>query len=256
MAVPPTSASPAPDARHRLLAAGAELFSSFRPEDVLPGVRSVCRAAGLPTGSFYNCFGNATAYHRDLIRWLGANDETAAVSDDTSATLVDLAGQVPELAPTGAQLMSAMATAAGADAERMIVDAGASARAQYLLSALAEDEGSVGADIREHYGALYEHLAANQLAGTQALLDAVGARIRPPFTAEGIGLLISALTDGFVLRAKIDPSLDVVTLVEDATRALIVGLVCHPDDDRDLDDLAAATLDAAAVRGLAERRSA
>lgn len=225
----------APPARERLLDAGAQLVLSLSATDLLPGVRSVCRAAGLPTGSFYNSFADATEFHVALVERLMAHPPAEERVDRSCARAEEIVRTA-----TGADVVAGVASTAGAGLTIVLERLRAATQAQQLLGAVAEQDDEVAEAARRAYAERLARTSARQEAAMGELLASLGCTIRPPFTIESAIALLGAVSDGLVLRAQLDPGFDPVTLLEDAVRVVFVSLLCTADDPADLDEVLAA----------------
>lgn len=218
-------------------------MAELRASDVLPGVRGVCRRAGLGTGSFYTCFVDATDFHVALVRHLSEDDVPHDLSDQARDALVAAADDVASGAVPGTDLASRVAAAAAADMDRLQDVGAASIRAQFLLSGLSHGDDPVAEAIREHYARFYARLSANEQESITSLASALGGVVRPPFTPDSVAMILCAVVEGLLLRTQVDPSVEPTTVIEDTARILLVALLAHPEDPADLDGLVAQTLD-------------
>lgn len=221
-------------ARQRLLDAGADLVRSLTAADVLPGVRSACRAAGVPTGSFYNCFADATEFHVALVERLMAHPPAEQRVDRSC----DRAEEIVQTT-SGAAIVAQVASNAGAGLTIILEQLRAATQAQQLLSAVADRDDVVAEAARRAYGERVLRTSARQEEAMAVLLEGLDCTIRPPFTVESVVTLLSAVSDGLVMRAQLEPGFDPMTLLEDTVRIVFVSLLCDNDDPADLDDVLA-----------------
>lgn len=218
-------------------------MAEIRAADVLPGVRGVCRRAGLTTGSFYNSFTDVTDFHVALVRSLAEDDVAEELSVMARDALVAAADEASTGALPGPAAASRVAAAAAADLGRLQDVGAASIRVQFLLSGLSHGDDPVAHAVREHYARFYARLSANEQDGIASLAEALGGVVRSPFTPASVAVILCAVVEGLLLRTQVDPTVEPATVLEDTARILLVALLAGPGDDDDLDGLVARTLD-------------
>lgn len=230
-------------ARARLLAAGAALVRGVQGQDLLPGVRAVCREAGLSTGSFYNCFADATDYHVALTEQLIDQPPTVARVERGCEAAEEILVHEPDPAAVAARV----ATNGGAGLDFILGELRDATRAQQLLAAVADRDDEVAAAARRGYGDRIRRTSERQRAAMATMLETLSCSIRPPFTVESVVDLLSAVADGLVMRAQLEPGFDAATLLEDTVRVIFVALLQGHDDELDLDDLLGVVVEALAA---------
>jgi AcrR family transcriptional regulator len=229
--------------RHRLLDAGVALMASVQVSDLMPGVRAVCREAGLPTGSFYHCFGDTTAFHVALAeRMIDQPPSTDRVERYTAR-----AERIVATGESGAEVVARVASNGGAGLDYTLAELRDATRAQQLLASVADRDDAVAAATRQAYGERIGRTSARQREAMETFLGTLGCSIRPPFTVESVVDLLAAVADGLVMRAQLDPGFDAATLLEDTVRVVFVALLQGDHDELDLDDLLAVVADAAGI---------
>lgn len=224
-----------PPVRDRLLEAGVALVRSIDARALLPGVRAVCREAALPTGTFYHCFADALEYHVALAERLIDQPSTVARVERgcTRAEQIVTEGEDP------AEVAARVATNGGAGLDHILHELRDATRAQQLLASVADRDDPVSEAVRDGYRDRIHRTSERQRAAMVTLLDTLGCAIRPPFTVDSIVDLLSAVSDGLVMRAQLEPGFDAATLLEDTVRVIFVALLQGEGDDLDLDDLLA-----------------
>lgn len=219
-------------ARASFLDAGAALVNERRTGEVLPGVREVCQRAGRSTAVFYGHFDNLAGYHDALIDQLLSTD----VAFEVMATTMDLLAEVTQkihVCPID-QIPRLIASVAAANIDAQLALGIPAFRTRLLLQATADD--------RAHQRALpamrrlYQHVTDVQVIAYQALLEAWHREPRPPYDLRSVAITITAVADGLLMRRGFEPELDVVTLFEDAVRALIPTLTRRVGAPDDLDE--------------------
>jgi AcrR family transcriptional regulator len=93
--------------------------------------------------------------------------------------------------------------------------------ARVALAAIAHGDEQVATELRKHYGALTADLAATY----EQVLDVWNVSMRYPLTSTSIAVIVSALTEGLVIRSYIDPISTPPSILADAVLALFPGTV-------------------------------
>lgn len=197
--------------RASLLDAGAALLRE-RPVGALfhqVTASEVARRAGRTIGAFYHHWPDQDSYRRDLLSYVLAPEQVP--SQETAAAVADaLAGglDTAEIVRRNARDNLAFGVT----------------RPEFVLSVVLWGQARQDDDVR----ALLQHLYRG---ATDALVPMYGALFaangwvpRPPFTLESVAVTITALLDGLVMRAVVEPAAVPLRLpAEDGTAV--------PDDD-------------------------
>lgn len=222
------------------MAAARRVLHDVRPADALPGVRAVCREAGISTGRFYAEFGSLEAYHRDLVDALlarAAADEARTVQELTeSSTAVDR---------TSVELRALIGSINGALArEGQAGDRADALRIRSLLWSIAgppgadPEEGDTRRDVRDRCRIDARRRAEAFGEAIEQAHRAFRLRVRAPFHSLALADLVLALADGLALRTMAGPAAASTTLLEDALRAVAFVIVVPDDGPADsLDEL-------------------
>jgi AcrR family transcriptional regulator len=189
----PTKAEASAETRAALLEAGAALLREEPVGTVLSQIKApvVARRAGRTTGAFYHHWTSQDDYQRDLLAY--ALDPARIPS--TTEAVATIGGGLQRGIPAEELLRSAAAGLfASVQADPYVP----------LWTALWARQGSdetVHALLLEHYRTLTRQL----LPLYDALLAAIGRRLREPFTPETFAVTITAVVQGLALRAAVEP---------------------------------------------------
>lgn len=223
----------------RLLQAGRELLEVTELPTLLPGVRAVCKAAGVATSSFYWAFPDLEGYWIELLRSIADNDIVLSYVPETGA-LLDAAAAAVEEDPSA--LLEMVRQLAASNLEFHQGDGRAAFRLQLLLMGAGGAPPELAEAVRSEYRRLYGVIREIHDAAYARLLTAAGRTPREPFTIGSISIAITALADGLLLRGLLEDGTDVVTVFEDAVTALLAIATTGPGGEADLGAILARTL--------------
>jgi AcrR family transcriptional regulator len=211
---PPTRRSRAQaveQTRADLLAAGARLLREQPVGSVFTQVTAgeVARRAGRTIGAFYHHWPDQDSYRRELLGYVLAPERLP-----TSETAQDLAAGVEGQLPTEELLRR--------NARANLVYG--MHRPEYAVIIAMWAQAYADEGVRELLRRQYDDVRITLLPVYAQLFAANGWVPRPPFTMETISVTVTALVEGFVLRAVVEP--DAVPLALPDERGEPV-----PDDD-------------------------
>lgn len=227
------------DVASRLLEAGRDLLGTTDLPTLLPGVRAVCKAAGVATSSFYWAFPDVEAFWAELLRTIADNDIVLAYVPET-VTLLEAAAA--EIRADRTALLPVVRATAAANLEFHLQEGRAAFQLQLMLLGANGGPPELSDTVRAQYRRLYASIHELHDAAYDRFLDASGRVPREPFTVRSISIVLTALADGLLLRALLEEGTDVVTLYEDAVTALLAVVTAGDDGGADLGSVLSSAL--------------
>lgn len=219
------------EAAERLLDAGRALLRATSPATLLPGVRAVCDAAGMSSGSFYWQYPDASTYWSELLQAMSATDpvrEFAVRMEEGLLAGAEAIRADPSVA------VSTIAALAATDVEFHATHGIDALRLQLALLGVAQDDGPLSQAVLALYRDLYATIQEHHVAGYEVLLSAWGRVPRDPFSYASMSVTITAVADGMLMRTLFDTTNDLLTLFEDSISALLASITRRIGDERDL----------------------
>jgi hypothetical protein len=190
-----------------LLRAGAELLADNPVGDVLSQLKATAIAAraGRTTGAFFNIWPTQDAYRTALLGWIRQErvHSRRAVEQENAAVLK---AQGPDV-----RLTEIVRGAANANFRALMADP--MTRLEIALWAFAasrsdvEDESTAKArgEAGDYLRALYDEVDRDLVPTYTYVLDALGRRMRPGWTVDDLAVSLTALVQGLLMRAVVDP---------------------------------------------------
>ncbi|MFD3458362.1 TetR/AcrR family transcriptional regulator [Nocardia fluminea] len=192
------------------------LLRGFRSEEVI-------NAAGVSQATFYRRFATKNAF------LLAVLDEMRAPADCTVEAVRDT---VAEKVAVHANVGRAVVRALTEHYFDVLTDR--TTLTKNLLSHLfATGDPRTARAVASHFRRRDE-LA---VASVDVAFARSGASLRAPFTTRSLAVALTALVDGFRLRADADPNTVTANLVADTIVALLNGAIAKPDRHEHIDDL-------------------
>jgi AcrR family transcriptional regulator len=182
----------ATEGRHRLLDAGRQLAYDNPAGEPLANIRlkAVADVAGVTIGAFYHYWETQDDYRLDLLRHL--------LEPERFDTWTQTAGAIEPLVDEGAALVEVIRLAS-----REGFAALCDRPDQRVSMALwAQDEAESIRLLRSMYGAVTDAWADLYVS----VLAHYGREPRPPFDGELIAMVMTALTDGLLVRHSLEPA--------------------------------------------------
>jgi hypothetical protein len=210
-----TSESGRPEARRRYVHAAARTVLDQGLDLVARGIDidgGVIRHAGRSRTAFYETFRGHDS-RRQLVDAL-----VGEVLDSTrSTTTIELREQLTEVVAVSSSAdVEALIHRYATDQFHEVLDDDI-ARLQLVIWALGQCDDEVARGFRQIYGAWVGEVAD----GVEAILRGQGLVLREPFTPALLATVLTALIEGLVVRARVDPDAVPLTLFADTVCALV-----------------------------------
>lgn len=215
--------------RAELLEAGLHLLST-KPATAALGhltVASITAEAGRTSGAFFHQWPTLDAYIHDLIGYVLRPERSVNLWQTVERLSVALAG--------GATFVRALAEAGRDVPERSADDP------QTIIELLMWNRALHDEPFRAVVARHYASLDAGAAPAYGELMRMLGRAPRPPFTAESIGAICTAIAQGLALRASLTPGRYPEQIFGWLVASLVPLLTTTEGDDRDaesfVDDL-------------------
>ena len=183
----------------------ARLLLAERGFDTALSLRltEVTKAAGLTTGAAYQLWAGGQAdFHRELAEYLIERDAgkgASSVADRAAETLLE-----------GRPLADVIESSASAYLDEQLNELGFAVLSHYWPAARTHPE--LAGLVKDGYGRFHDSFTEIYAA----LIDHFGLELQPGVTIDDLTVAMSAVADGFVLRAGVDPDrMTTVTLADD-----------------------------------------
>jgi len=207
--------------RDELLEAGLRLLMKL-PASAAFGhltAQRIAGEAGRTTGAFFHQWPTLEAYLQDFVAYV--------LRPELSVNLQQTSDEISRLLREGGGFTDAVIEAASDVPQRTARDP--QTVIELLMANRALHDPEFRSRVTPHYGTLDDGAAPI----FEALMTLVGRQPRPPFTAQTIAAIYSAVAQGLSLRAALTPGFYPDRTYGWVVLALVPLLTRTPDDDRD-----------------------
>ena len=207
--------------RADLLAAGLRILAADPAEHAFDHLKAarVAAAAGRTQGAFFHHWATQDDYVFDLIDYAFTPEHSTTLPVVAQSLVADLAAGL-SLAESVQRACEAALGAMPNDPQTVI---------EFLIWKRAVTDPAFGGWLLQRYRSL-DRVHSAMFA---RLLELVGRRPRPPYTAETIAMAIPALVQTVSMRELVDESVRPAGLTGSIILAVLPLLTAAPDDDRD-----------------------